>query len=336
MCIRDRGPFVGRFDDATPGHLKFLAALNATQRVVIGGRATVGEIETIAAGLQVRSNGFGAEATALPDGFELVDEGWRAWPASTADWSISYVRDQTMSSMVTVHTLREPRFPALMRLVEPESPELDSPNPQIVDVNGYEGVLSSRALVFDVSPVLQIEISRDPMTRDATLTEQALIDFAGSLVGITTEQLAELQAAAVNHPLEPTDLACTSYLQATPRSNDSLATVVNDQLVVPLGTPITVDVTATQPLANLMFRLTAQPLSGTPGADVGGVVLATLGTLTGSATVDLTWDGTLTNGEMAPAGEYGLWIAVQSADPTDINMCERSGGGINAYFKIPE
>jgi len=331
------GAFTGKIDGSTPSNPWFVAPLNATQHVVISGTTTVADIQTVAEGLQLRAGGVGADATKLPDGYEQVDEGSRARPDSVADWSVRYVREQLSNSLITVRGVSEPREPALMNLLGPGAA-------RIVDINGYEGVLSPRGLYFDVSPVFQVQVTRDSFTGDSAATDEDLIAFASSVVGISAEQFAELKESAAEHPLTPTDMPCPFYIHGDqPRSEDPAASVVHDYLSVSPGSTITVDLTATQPLGAVTFGLESIGFANEPGrdfpavVDVSGVVVGMLDSLAGNATVELTWDGTV-DGVPVPSGYYSITIGAEPADPNNPVGCSASpsgGGAVGALFKVP-
>jgi len=320
------GPFAGKLDDTTSGSLRFVARLNGTQRVSIYTNTTTAEIETVANGLVLRSNGF--DVNGLPGDFERIDEGSNARRPYVTEWSVSYAREQLSKSQVTVHARSEPGYSALINMGNPG-------NPRIVEVNDFEGVLSPRGLVFDVSPGFQIEVTRD--AADSPVTDEELMRLAVSVVGITTEQFAELKATAAENPLIATDMPCNFYLRGDAQSDDPSATDEGGYLTVPPGATITVDLSTSQPLANVRIWVGSASFTGTPPGQDLGAVITTLDELTDSASVDLTWDGIL-KGAPARPGNYSISVTAERADPSDTTQCSAGSSDtmpIRAYFKVP-
>jgi hypothetical protein len=312
------GAFTGRVDDnSTVGYSMFVARLNDTQHVIIGGHATVTDVQTVARGLVLRPDGVGADATVLPTGYQLVDEGSRARPMWTREWAVGYATGQQSRSQVTIWARRNAREPAVMGLMHPHS--------QLVDINGHEGVLSAIELIFDVSPTFQIDLSRSFSGSASTVSDDELIAMARSVVGVSDQQFTELKAAADASPLSPTDMPCGFYLRGTNAQSDNPnADRSNGFLSVPAGghtvATVTVDLTTRQPLGAVTIGLEAE-FSGPSGAiDTTSVIVGRVDHITDPATVSLIWDGTI-NGAPAPSGTYRVLVHAQPSNPTDATQC---------------
>lgn len=328
------GAFTGRVDDTYElGYSMFVARLNDTQHVIIGGHATITDVETVAKGLVLRPNGIGADATVLPSGYQLVDQGLRSRPLWTREWAVSYATGQQSRSQVTIWARRNARDPALMGLT--------NANSQIVDINGHEGVLSRFELIFDVSATFQIDLSRSLSGPAPTISDDELIAMARSVVGVSDQQLSDLKAAADANPLSPTDMPCGFYLRGTNAQSDNPnAEQSNGVLSVPAGgdtvATVTVDLTTRQPLGAVTIGLEAEFNSPSGTVDTTSVTVGRINHITDTATVSLTWDGTI-NGAPAPPGTYRVLVDAQPSNPADDTQCvggKNANGSIQVQFVV--
>jgi len=329
------GPFSGRFDNSTgSGYMSFIARVSDTQHLVIGGRTTIDDITTVAEGLELARDGVTAQATTLPDGFELVDEGSRSrQPSYGGTWAVSYAKGQLGDTLITVRAVSHPREPAVMRLLGP------SPS-RFVDINGYEGVLNDQGLAFDISPTFQIQLSHDRFSGPPTTVSEDLIALARTIVGVTDQQFAELQSEAAADPLTPTDMACGFYVHIDNAHSADPAATTDDRgiLVLPAGATVTVDLSTTQPLGAVTFGLTEDtPPDPNHSTDLTNVTLATLELLDQPTSVQLTWDGTV-DGTPAPPGSYTVsYGAAASSNPSpgSCNGTANFGSSANIRFVVP-
>jgi hypothetical protein len=308
------GSFSGRFDYSYgSGYVSFIARVNDTQHVVISGRATIDDITTVAQGLQLSSDGVTARATTLPQGFELVDQGSRSRQLSYGGtWTVSYAKGQLGETLISVRAVSHPRDPAVMRLLGP------TPS-RFVDIDGYEGVLNTQGLAFDVSPTFQIQLAHDSPSGPPTSVNDDLVELARTIVAITEQQFAELHTAAAADPLTATDMPCGFYVNIDNiRSADPAATTDEQGvLVVPAGATVTVDLSSTQPLGTVTFGLTEDtPPDPNHSTDLRNVTIATLDQLDQPTSIQLTWDGTI-DGTPAPPGTYTVsYGAAASSNPS--------------------
>jgi len=115
-------------------------------------------------------------------------------------------------------------------------------------------------------------------------------------------------------PFIPTDGDCESYLTIGNGRSDTGSPAADGTISVTTPGTITIDVSSTQPLAHVDFFVQA----------LGKLIpVGTLAALDGSATVDLTWDGTI-DGQPAPAAPYpSIAVRADPADPTAPDVCNR-------------
>ena len=326
------GPFTGRYDNSNgSGYPSFISRISDTRHLVIGGRATIDDITTLAGGLHLGADGVTAEATALPTGYELVDQGSRARQPYTASWTVGYAKGQLESTLIGVRAFSHPRDPAIMRMLGPA-------RSRIVQIEGREAVLSDQGLTIDISPTFQIQLAHEGLSPSTAISED-LIPLARTIVGITAQQFDQLQTEAAAHPLTPTDLPCGFYVHLdNARSNDPAAATDGDVVVVPAGATVIVDVSASQPLRNVTFGLEeTTPPDANHSTDLSSVTLATLDQLTSPTSVELTWDGTI-NGTPAPPGSYTVSYGdATNAYPTpgSCNSTANLGSLASIKFVVP-
>jgi hypothetical protein len=195
-----------------------------------------------------------------------------------------------------------------MQAIGPEAP-------RIVDINGLRGVIARGTLTIDVGPDYQVQLTvGGPMTSPANDDIDQLVAFGRSLVSIGKSQFTRYQADALAAPFTPTDEDCESYVTiANPRS--SAANVATDgTLAIQTPGTITVDISTRQPLGNVEILLRVN-------GEGDLVLVGSLPSLETTATVDLSWDGTI-NGEPAPAATYAnLAIHADPADTSNPDAC---------------
>lgn len=288
------GSFTGKVAELAPGYLTFATGLPNGNRLMVGGRAPIEEIEALVEGLDLTHDPISAVATVLPDGYELVGEG----PTSGDNprrWSISYARDQLMQSMITVDTRLDPYSSALADLIGPSVAS-------IVDINGHVGVLTDQGLTFDVSPNYQIFVGREAPSEETSagqVDDEEMIRLARSVVAISNDEYAKLAELAEQQPLTPTDQTCSFYIATGDMTSDQ-ATTAPEGMEFALEAPGTLQLTLStqQPLKDVELGIrTAMDTTVTP--------LVTIDHLDDPTTVTITWDGNI-GGQPAPPGTYML------------------------------
>jgi hypothetical protein len=319
------GPFTGKVQVEPPGYLTFVVALSDSQRMFIDGRADAADIKVVAQNLRLRTEALGAVVTTLPTGYEFIGEGaLSGGVVADREWRVSYAREQLQGSLMTVSARVHPQNSALADVMSP------APS-RIVVINGFVGVLSVFGLTFDVSPTFQINLSRDTVTTPpgGAVSDDELIGFARSIVAISEQQFAELKDEAAKHPLTPTDMQCSFYIQSSaPRSVGAMSTA-EGQTVISAPGSFTIDLTTTQPLGEVTIGVRTMM-----NPDV--TTLNTLQRLTEPTTVNVAWDGTI-GGQTAPAGIYVITLQATPAE-TKPGQCTPDTAGtartIDVAFEV--
>ena len=314
------GSFTGKVVDLASGYPTLVVVLGDSQRILIGGRTSVADIEVVADGLQLRADSAGADATTLPEGYELVDESPIAGSVATQEWTVSYAREQLTSSLVTIRARRNPKEPALLKLLFPSGA-------RTVDINGFSGVVYPFGITFDVSPTYQIDLSREP--RGASISDDDLIVLARSIVAISDQQFGDLQRQANQHPLSPTDMPCSFYVTRSDPQSDVPLSQTDSGWAVPVPGSFTIDLTARQPLRDVTVGIQSPD-----STDITPLVI--VDQLTQYATVNVAWDGTI-KGAQAPPGNYQVTLAASPAEPA-AGQCTAdptpSSGSLNITFEV--
>ena len=202
---------------------------------------------------------------------------------------------------------------ALMSLLRPDRAE-------IVDVNGYAGVLFDTGVVFDVSPTYQIAVTRE--TPDSQVTDDQLLALARTVVAISADEFAAIDADAATHRLTPTDMPCGFYLRVEAVGGGAVLAI--------LPNSVPVDLSTTQPMATVT-------LSVRSATDTRDIPVLTVTHLTDPQHLEVSWDGMI-DGAPAPAGDYTL-----SADGTPLNdpddtLCRSDAGYLgnsDITFRVP-
>ena len=305
------GSLLGRWYDfpGTVGYSTFVSVLGDQRQLLVSGHATRDVIASTVAGITLGPGGGDtADVTTLPDGYVLVDESPGSGPEASWEFNLLYVKGQAWRTAIDVRTLLRPEHPALMQTLGPDAP-------RIVDINGLQGVIVRGTLTIDVTADYQVQLTLGGPTPSLANDDiDQLVALGRSLVSIGKSQFTQYQADAVASPFSPTDEGCDSYVTiANPRSN--AANVATDSTLA-IQTPgtITVDISTSQPLGHVEILLRVNG-----AGDL--VLIGSLPSLETTATVDLTWDGTI-NGAPAPAATYDrLAIHADPADTTNPDAC---------------
>ena len=305
------GSLVGRWYDfpGIDGYSSFVSVLDDQRQLLVSGHATRDVIASTVAGITLSAGGGEtADVTIIPDGYILVDESPGSGPVASWEFNLLYAKGQAWRTAIEVRTLLRPEHPALMQAIGPDAP-------RIVDIDGLRGVIVGGTLTIDVAADYQVQLTvGGPVTSPSNDNIDQLVALGQSLVSIGKSQFTQYQADAAAAPFSPTDEDCDSYVTITnPRSN---ATNVATDGTLAIQTPgtITVDISTSQSLGRVEILLRVNG-----SGDL--MLIGSLPSLETTATVDLTWDGTI-NGEPAPAATYGnLAVHADPADTTNPDAC---------------
>jgi hypothetical protein len=289
------GGFTGRVANGEPESVTAIIPLKNDRRLVISGTKTsLAAIETIASGLELRDDGQGADATVLPDGFELIDEGPVSGPAGSAEWRVAYAKDERQDTMFMVTTTVDPARPAVFQLAMPMGGEVRIGNRIVYRTpNGF---------VFDVG-TLQVNVQWSGIGVDGLQQpDDELAAVVASLVAIAPEDFARIRADVLAHPLTPIDLDCGVYVIIG--DPDGADPARPEPITVTPDAPGSLQrpVRARQPVLDVEFIVS--------GTDENGIAIqapiARVDAL-GDAAIPMTftWDGTV-DGKPASPGTYYL------------------------------
>lgn len=293
------GPYTGRVANGAPDSATILIPLPDGRLLSAYGVDTpFAAIEQLAAGLVVRSDGSGVDATVVPDGFELIMEGPTSAPTGAADWRLYYAKDEREETMFIVTTTLQPKTPAIFYLTMPEGGE--------VQVAGHTGYRTPDGFVFDLRPDLQVAVTSGAMYGPG-LTPELLAQIVESLVALPPTAFDRYAAAVAEHPLAPIDLPCNMYVRLVHSGSDD--PILSGEWEVAAPGPVEVEIRATQPMVDVHLVVIGEQVL--PSYEWQQAPLTVLPTLDGDTTsVTLTWDGTF-GGVPAPAGSYDVGIEAQ-------------------------
>ena len=288
------GRFVGRVANGEPESITAVISLEDDRRLLITGTQTsLAAIETIASGLQLRADGLGAEATVLPDAFELIDESPMSGPTGSAEWRVAYAKDERQDTMFMVTATVDPARPAIFQLAMPMGGE--------VVIGGRTAYRTPNGYVLDVG-ALQVEVEWSGISAEGLREPDAeLAAVVASLAAITPEDFEQIRVDVSAHPLTPVDLDCGAYVVLGDSS--SPVTPPPDPVTVSPAAPGSVEreVSARQPLVDVDFVV-----SGT--TEDGMAVEVPVGHLDvlGHEAIPMTftWDGTIAGTPAAPGTYY--------------------------------
>ena len=288
------GRFVGRVANGEPESITALVPLADDRRLLITGTKTsLASIETIAGGLQLRADDLGADATVLPEGFELIDESPMSGPTGSAEWRVAYAKDERQDTMFMVTATVDPARPAIFQLAMPMGGE--------VVIGGRTAYRTSNGYVVDVG-TLQVKVEWSGISVDGLREPDAeLAAVVASLTAIPPEDFEQIQAEVSAHPLQPIDLDCGVYVVLGDTSG----------AVVPPPEPVTVSpaapgsverpVSARQPVLDVDFVVSGTTADGmaveVPVGHVDALGVEVI-------PMTFTWDGTIAGTPAAPGTYY--------------------------------
>ena len=312
------GAFTGRVLATVPS-IPLFRAVVGDRVLTVSGHSSMADVEAVIEQLTVDLVAGTVSITAVPSGFTKVADGPATNAMGTAAWVTAYGKDHLTANAVSVWAIADPGSPALVRLTGPMPARL-------VDIQGHLGVLTDNGLTFDVSPTFQVDLVRDDVPgSESTVSDELLIEMARNVVAVSAAQFDEWTATTRADPYRVTDGPCVVYVDLT--TNLGGADV---QAITPPAT-FTVTLTAHQPVASLVFEVIADATTDPSGA--ARVVLARLDELTDTATVTISWDGTIA-GAPAPPGTYLLSLRADPAEESPTACSPDSSLGFGA-FTVP-
>jgi len=314
------GAFTGK-ELSIPGYPLFRAVVN--DRVLsVGGRASMSDIEAVVEHVRVDGATNSVSVDSFPAGYEVISDGASTYAQGTRAWVVAYGKDHLTANAIAVRAIENPATSALQDLVGPTIA-------QIVEINGYRGVLSGFGLSLEVSPTFKIEIRREGMLAPddpGAVSDDLLLEMARNLVAVSVEQFDEWTTATRAAPYTITDGPCTLHVDVQTDLDPTTDDAIDPQ------TTFTVTVSADQPLADITIGVEGG-IPDQPGIGMR-LVLASIAELTEPTTVTIAWDGMLDGKPVAP----GVYPISLSAEPTasDPTACANNGTLNFASYAVNE